>query len=114
MRDRSSAAHALENFLRQLQFWAQEHPNKFNSIVSSVALLSVAHLAGKAVEWAGPQVPIVPSITAMLIRMNLQGICEASNHSVCNVFWACGRLQIRPDDVHPGFEDQLVQRFIDT
>ncbi len=50
----------------------------------------------------------------MLIRMNLQGISEASNHSVCNVLWACARLQIRPDDVHPGFEDQLVQRFIDT
>ena len=114
MRDRSSAAHALETFLQQLQHWAQEHPDKFNSIVSSVALLSVTHLVAKALDWGGPQNPLVPSIAAMLIKMNLREISEASNHSVCNVFWACGRLQIRPDDVHPGFEDQLVQRFIDT
>ncbi len=114
MRDRSSAAHALETFLQQLQHWAQEHPNKFDSIVSSLALLSVTHLATKALDWAAPQNPLVPSIAAMLIKMNLRKVSEASNHSVCNVFWACGRLQIRPDDARPGFEDQLVQRFIDT
>lgn len=114
MRDRSSAAEALEKFLQQLQHWAKEHPDKFNSIVSSAALLSVTHLATEALDWAGPQNPLVPSIAAMLIKMNLREVSEASNHSVCNVFWACGRLQIRPDDVHPGFEDQLTQRFIDT
>ena len=114
MRDRSSAAHALETFLQQLHHWAQEHTEKFNSIASSVALLSVTHLAAKALDWGGPQNPLVPSIAAMLIKMNLREMSEASNQSVCNVFWACGRLQIRPDDVHPGFEDQLVQRFIDT
>lgn len=114
MRDRSSAAHALEMFLQQLQHWAQEHPDKFDSIVSSVALLSVTHLAAKALDWGAPQNPLVPSIAAMLIKTNLRQISAASNQSVCNVFWACGRLQIRPDDVHPGFEDQLVQRFIDT
>lgn len=114
MHNKSSAANALENLLKQLQFWTQEHPNKFNSIVSSVALLAVAHLAAKAFEWAGPQNPLVPSITATLIILNLQAISEASNQAVCNVFWACARLQIRPDDVHPGFEGQLVQRFIDT
>ncbi|DBB08174.1 TPA: hypothetical protein ACH3X3_008360 [Trebouxia sp. C0006] len=111
LRDRSSAAHALGTFLQQLHHWAQEHTEKFVSIASSVALLSVTHLAAKALDWGGPQNPLVPSIAAMLIKMNLREMSEASNQSVCNVFWACGRL---PDDVHPGFEDQLVQRFIDT
>jgi len=62
MRDQSSAADALESFLQQLQYWAREHPDKFSSIASSVALLAVAHLAVKALEWAGPQNPLVPSI----------------------------------------------------
>ncbi len=116
MHDRSSAAQALETFLQQLKVWAQEHPDKLNPIVSRLALVSVAHVATKAdtLDSAATQNPLVRGIAATMIKMFMQRVSEAGHHSICSIFWACGRLRIRPDDVQPGCGDELGQRLIDT
>ncbi len=116
MRDRLLATQALEAFLQQLTVWTQKHPDQLNSIVLSSALLSMAHVAAKAETFdsAATQHPLVRGIAAAMIKMFMQGVSEANNRSTCSFFWSCARLQISPDDVQPGFSDQLGQRFIET
>ena len=116
MHDRSSAAQALNKFLQQINLWAQDYPGKFDSRRASMALLSMAHVTFRAKKFDRSSLhnPLIPDIAAVMIKRTFQQILGASNHTVCNVFWACARLQIRPDDVHAGAEDKLGQRFIDT
>ncbi|DBA73297.1 TPA: hypothetical protein ACH3X1_011353 [Trebouxia sp. C0004] len=116
MHDKSSAAQALTTFLQQIGIWAQDHPSKFDARRASVALLSMAHVTFRAQKFDRTSLhnPLIPDIAAVMMKRNIQQILGASNHTICNVFWACARLQIRPDDVHAGAEDKLGQRFIDT
>ena len=116
MHDRSSAAQALTNFLQQIDAWAQDHPGKFDSRRASMALLSMAHVTFRAHKFdrTSRHNPLIPDIAAVMMTRNIQQIPGSSNHTICNVFWACARLQIRPDDLYAGAEDMLGQRFIDT
>ena len=116
MHDRSSAAQALTDFLQQIDLWAQDHPGKFDSRRASVALLSMAHVTFRARKFDRSSLhnPLIPDIAAVMMKSNIQHIPGASNHTICNVFWACARLQLRPDDLHAGAEDKLGQRFIAT
>lgn len=116
MLDSSSAALALDKFLKQLKGWLRDHPDKFNSISAALGLLSIAHLAKKAqaFQTIPPLNPLTPIIAASLMKMAVHRLPEASNHSVCNVLWACARLNTQPDALHPGSADKLGQRFIAT
>lgn len=116
MHDRSSAAQSLESFLQQIDVWVKDHPCKFDARRASVALLSMAHVTFRAQKFDRSSLhnPLIPDIAAVMMKRHIQQIPGASNHTICNVFWACARLQIRPDDLHAGAEDKLAQRFIDT
>ncbi len=116
MRNKISAAQALESFLQQLTVWTHEHPEYLSSSVFGSALLSMAHVATKAetLDSAATQNFLVRGTAATVIKMFMQRVSKANNRSICSIFWACARLQISPDDVQPGFSDQLGQRFIET
>ena len=113
MHDPAAAPAAIDTFLQYLDYWSTEHLDKFNPIVCSLALLSVARLATR------PEVPEshqrkAASSAAVILKHFMSQVPTADNHSTANVFWACARLQLRPDDVHQGFDDKLAQRFIRT
>ncbi len=116
MLDRESALVALDSFLQQIKAWLHKHPDKFNPIVSSLALLSVAHLSTRAAaltKGAAPN-PDVSVVAALMMHKTLSRIEEATRHAVSIIFWACARLEIRPDDMQAGAEDALGQRFIES
>ena len=114
MHDRSSASQALGTFLQQLKLRAQEHPDKLEPIVSIVALVSVVHVATIAgtFDSAATQHPLVYGMAAAMSKMFMQRVSEAGHHSICSVFWGCGRLKFRPGDVQPGCCDELGQTVI--
>ena len=110
MQDPAAAPAAVDTFLKYLDLWSQEHLSKFNPIVSGLALLSVARLATR------PEVPEshrkkAACTAAAILKHFMSQLPAANNHSIANVFWACARLQLRPDDVQQGFENKLADRF---
>lgn len=113
MQDPAAAPAAVDTFLKHLDLWSEEHLSKFNPIVSALALLSVARLATR------PEVPEshqnkAASTAAVILKHYMSQLPVANNHSIANVFWACARLQLRPDDIQEGFESKLADRFIAT
>lgn len=113
MQDPAASPAAVDTFLQYLDLWSEQHLSKFNPIVGALALLSVARLATR------PEVPEshqkkAGSTAAVILKHFMSQLPAANSHSIANVFWACARLQLRPDDVQEGFENQLANRFIAT
>ena len=110
MQDPAAAPAAVDTFLKYLDLWSAEHLSKFNPIVSALALLSIARLATR------PEVPEshqkkAAATAAVILKHFMSQLPAANNHSIANAFWACARLQLRPDDVQQGFENQLANKF---
>ena len=114
MKDPASASTALGTFLQHIKRWSEQHPEKFSTIVSSLSMLSIAHLAARAEVHQAPPNPEVSVIAALMMQKAIARIDEASSHSVSNIFWAAARLHIRPDDMQAGAEEALGRRFMDT
>lgn len=113
MEDPAAAPAAMDTFLQYLDHWCAKHPDKFNSIACSLTFISLTRLATK------PEVPLshqkkAISAAAVFLKQFMSCVTEASQQSTANVFWACARLELRPDDLQPGFEDKLARAFIAT
>lgn len=113
MQDPAAAPAAMDTFLKHLDHWSKVHLSKFNPIASALALLSVARLATR------PEVPEssqqkAASTAALILKHYMTQLPAATNHSVANVFWACARLQLRPDEVQQGYGDMLAETFAAT
>ncbi|KAL3146839.1 hypothetical protein ABBQ38_014813 [Trebouxia sp. C0009 RCD-2024] len=113
MLDPAAAPAAMDTFLRYLGYWSEKHQDKFNPIASSLALLSLARLATRPEVPASHQKKVL-SAAAVMLKHFMSRATRADQHSTANVFWACARLRLRPDDLQPGFEDKLAQCFIAT
>ena len=112
----ASPQNIFGTFLRQVQSWLEQSPGLFNPINSSLALLSVAHLA-MAAQVLGHSTRTnfaVPALGTVLLQKTMAQIDVAAHHSLSNILWACARLNVRPDDLLPNCEVALTDRLIAT
>lgn len=110
----ATAPAALDTFLGHLHQWLEEHPDKFNHIACSIAMLSVAQFALRPKLPNDYQKKAVATAAVMLKHFDSRPCHQTmamDDHAISNVLWACARLRLRPDDVQPGSEDRLALRF---
>lgn len=114
MQDKSSAERGLLRFTQQ----ADDHVTKFdavcNPVVTSIALLSLAHLSSCAKALGAKLPPELKHFTHKLVDLTIARRQDATNHVVTSVCWALARLHIRPASMVPAYESALADMFIQT
>ena len=109
-----TSPHALKIFLGQLRHWMKQHPDKFDHIACSIAMQSLAHFSVTRKLPVHHQEKAVATAAVILKHFVSQPVNQTFTEDDCaisNVFWACARLKLRPDDVHQGSEDNLALRY---
>ena len=110
----ATAPAALDNFLEQLQKWKEDHPDKFDQISASIAMLSVSHFAVGQKLPEDQRQQAVATAAVIFKHFDSQPYGQSlsmDDHAISNVFWACARLKLRPDDIQQGSQDRLALRF---
>ena len=114
MRDKFTATKALTSFTRQTNAWTTQYTAVCNPINTSIGLLSLAHLWIKAQKLGVKYHPALPATAHRLVDLTMARRSEATSHTVCNMYWALGRLKIWPASIVPAYESALADMFIAT
>lgn len=114
MKDRASAIQAIKNYTTRTVIWVDKYPQFCEPIVTSIALLSLAHLMARAEVFGIISDASVTEISHRLLDITIARIPEASNQAIANVFWALARLNVSPASVVPAYEASLAEAFLTT
>ena len=114
MHDKASATKALTSYTRQTNTWTTQYTALCNPINASIGLLSLAHLWVRAEKLGVKFHPALTATAQRLVDLTMARRTEATSHTVCNVYWALGRLKIWPASIVPAYESALAEIFIAT
>ena len=114
MRDAGSAQAALQAYTSQTDAWLDDHHALCDPIVTSIGLLSLAHLLQRAETFGVAANSAITATAHRLLDLVIARPQLATNHAVCNVFWALARLRIPPASIVPAYEAALADMFLAT